>query len=491
MKFTIIWHPNFRERFVFFFVLTLAFLTACSTGISQTVLTDETDDETTEMTQVSVLPGKATSTADPQPAITSVPLGIETDDLQGVAVQFWHPWTQEAAIVIESLVDQFNTVNPHGIVVTARGESGNLYQNVQEGIRTGKVPDVAVGLNYQIQSWDNNGNFISDLDVYVRDPVWGLTEAEIADFSHPRWDQDMFKGKRLGLPAQTSAAVLFYNRSWAQELGFDSPPNTPTEFKEQACAAAAVSINTALSVDGASSGIGGWIASTDPGSLMGWVLGFEENGVNESGDGYAFDTPGVGEAFAFIKSLFKSGCAWVPENRFPVEEFASRKGLFSSSDILSIPYQRSAFEVKGSVDEWVPIPYPGVDGKPAINLYGPTFAILKTTPEQQLATWLFIKWMTQPENQVLLSKATGYLPTRATAFDLMDDYARVRPQWEAAWNLTAYSRVEPGFGSWVVARWALSDAAAELISSEFSSERINPLLKELDALLAEIHIQSR
>jgi ABC-type glycerol-3-phosphate transport system substrate-binding protein len=491
MKFAILWSPTLRARFALFVILTLAFLISCSTGISQTVLPDDTEDEIPEMTQVSVFPGKATSIADAQPAIISVPLGIETDDLQGVAIQFWHPWTHETANVVESLVDQFNTQNPYGIIVDARGDGGNLYQNVQEGIRTGMVPDVAVGLNYQIQSWDNNGNFITDLNLYVHDPEWGLAAAEIADFFPYRWDQDLFKGKRLGLPAQTSAAILFYNRSWAQELGFDSPPGTAAEFKEQACAAAAVSINTALSVNGASNGIGGWIASTDPGSLMAWFLAFGENGVNESGDGYAVDTPEAGEAFAFIKSLFKSGCAWIPENRFPVEEFASRKGLFYSSDILSIPYQQSAFEVNESVDEWLPIPYPGVEGTPAINLYGPAFAILKTTPEQQLATWLFIKWMTQPENQVLLSEATGYLPTRASTFDLMGQYARVRLQWEAAWKLTSYSRVEPIFGSWVIARWALSDAVAELISPEFSSERIRPLLKELDALLAEIHIQSR
>ncbi len=36
-----------------------------------------------------------------------------------------------------------------------------------------------------------------------------------------------------------SAQVMFYNNTWASELGFDAAPQTADEFKEQACAAAA------------------------------------------------------------------------------------------------------------------------------------------------------------------------------------------------------------------------------------------------------------
>lgn len=483
-------YTNLKRLPILFLIFTLISLAACT---PETILTPGSVGTVGESLGLTPLPVMNTPapTHPVQPTITTVPLGIEPEDLQGVAIQFWHPWTQDVAYVVESLVEQFNDQNPYGILVTAMGQGGNLYQNVQEGIRTGLVPDVSVAMNYQIQSWDNYGNFITDLEVYVHDPEWGLTETEIADFYPPRWEQDLFKGKRLGLPAQTSAAVLFYNQSWAAELGFESPPETAAGFKDQACAAAAASILTASSVGQDSHGIGGWIASTDPGSVMGWVLAFGEDGVAEGGDGYAFDTPAANEAFAFIKSLFKSGCAWVPDDRNPNSEFATRKGLFFSSDILGLPYQRSVFEFYDGMDEWVPIPYPGVAGAPAINLYGLSFATLKTTPTHQLAAWVFIKWMTQPENQVPFIEASGYLPTRASTMDLMGDYARAHPHWVAARDLISNSRVEPGFGSWVVARWALSDAASELISSDFSSERIPPLLKDLDALLAEIHIQNR
>jgi ABC-type glycerol-3-phosphate transport system substrate-binding protein len=143
------------------------------------------------------------------------------------------------------------------------------------------------------------------------------------------------------------------------------------------------------------------------------------------------------------------------------------------------------------MDEWIAIPYPGVTTSPVINLYGPAFAILKSTPEKQLAAWLFIKWMTQPENQVPFIKASGYLPTRASTMDLMDGYARINPQWAAAQNLISHSRAEPRFGSWGVARWVISDAVLELIKPDFQSEHIPLLLKDLDAILAEIHIQNR
>jgi ABC-type glycerol-3-phosphate transport system substrate-binding protein len=220
-------------------------------------------------------------------------------------------------------------------------------------------------------------------------------------------------------------------------------------------------------------------------------MAFQSDVVHQSGEGYHFDTPEAEDAFAFIKGLFRSGCAWVPENPYANDDFAARKGLFYSSDITGIPFQLSANEASDGEDEWIPIPYPGEAGKPVINLYGSAYTILESTPEKQLAAWLFIKWMTQPENQVVFVKTSGYLPTRKSTMNLLDVFTRSNPQWSAAQDLIPYSEVEPSFGSWMVARWAIRDAAAELIRPDFPSDHIPLLLKDLNALLAEIHDQYR
>jgi hypothetical protein len=39
--------------------------------------------------------------------------------------------------------------------------------------------------------------------------------------------------------------------------------------------------------------------------------------------------------------------------------------------------------------------------------------IAKTTPEQEVAAWLFVKWFTSPEIQARWTGVSGYFPTRA------------------------------------------------------------------------------
>jgi multiple sugar transport system substrate-binding protein len=483
--------PALKVRTIYFVIVILLGLSACSTGSVLTLTPVETGLESPGRIQESAEPERVKPTLGVQASFTPAPLEIDIRDLQAVDLQFWHLWTQEMESAIQSLVDQFNAENTYEIVVNASSHGDNLSQNLLEGIRTGTFPDIAVGRNFQIQTWDNYRDIIVDLNTYVYNPDWGLSPADIADFYTSRWDQEMFKGKRLGLPAQTSAVVLFYNQSWAQELGFNKPPVTPAEFKDQACSAAANSISTALSSESDTNGIGGWIASTDPAAVMAWMMAFQSDVVHQSGEGYRFDTPEAEDAFAFIKGLFRSGCAWIPGTPYANDEFAARKGLFYSSDITGIPFQLTAFEASDSEDEWIPIPYPGEAGEPVINHYGSAYTILESTPEKQLAAWLFIKWMTQPENQAVIVKTSGHLPTRVSAMNLLDEFARSHPQWSAAQDLLPYSKVEPSFASWMVARWAVSDAVTELVHPDFPSDHIPLLLEDLDALLAEIHDQYR
>ena len=417
---------------------------------------------------------------------TTSPLGAHFEDLDGVEIQFWHPWIQGTDRAIQALVERFNAENKYGVVVTAISHSGGLYQDVWLGLNSGSFPVVVAAPNYFLQSWDNVGNFIVDLGDYLDDPEFGLAGSEISDFFPFIWEQDVFQGERLGLPAFRSSNLIFYNQSWAKDLGFDTPPDTPKDFKQQACAAAAAST---ASLD--NPGVGGWIASMDPSVLMSWIMAFGGDGINTAGDGYHFTSNQVEAAFDFYYSLFNSGCAWIPENHSPNDAFAARQGLFYSSSLVGLEAQAEVFEDGEYQDEWTTIPYPSQDGVPVINLYGPSYAILNSAPSGQLAGWVFISWLVRPENQAVLVEAGGYFPASRSVIHELDDYSLTHPQWLAAQDLIPYSRSEPVFGSWSVARWALSEAAAAITNPDFSTQEIPNLLGELDTLLAEIHVQKR
>ena len=85
----------------------------------------------------------------------------------------------------------------------------------------------------QVLAWDQE-SLIAPLNPYFSNPEFGFTQADLNDFPAGLWRQDEVNGHRLGVPAQRSTRLLFYNLSWARELGFETAPQTADEFREQA-----------------------------------------------------------------------------------------------------------------------------------------------------------------------------------------------------------------------------------------------------------------
>ena len=282
------------------------------------------------------------------------------------------------------------------------------------------------------------------------------------------------------MPFFRSTVVIFYNQSWAQELGFDSPPETPEELKEQACAAAAANNDST----------GGWIATTDISTNMSWLFAFNGNLLHPSQDRYQAATPENQAAFNFLRDLLDAGCAWKPGAYYSNQEFATRKGLFYPSSIAGIPYQINAFEEANNFDQWIVLPFPGSTKDPVINLYGSALAIFKTSTEEQLASWLFIEWLLEPQNQAQFIEASGYLPVSQSAMFFLEEYAAENLLWSKAVDLIPYGQFEPAFGSWGIARWAFGDAIDELFDPDFSSEQIPALLGKLEETLNETHLNN-
>ncbi len=468
-------------KWIVYPVLFCLLLSACNPQTSlppgvETMTPPARADETTPARRVT-----PTSQASLEPTDQVTLLGLQPEDLDGVQIQFWHPWIQGGERAIQSLVTLFNDQNEYGIQVEATSHSGELYQDVLQGLNRGIYPGLVAAPNYQIQSWDLGGAFVVDLAGYLMDPQWGLTHSIVRDFDPIIWKQDVFEEKRLGVPVYRSATVLYYNQTWARELGFDAPPDTPDEFKEQACAAAAA---TTASLE--NPGVGGWITSLDPGTVMSWVMAFGEDGLIRGRDGYDFSTPQIVAAFDFIRGLFKRGCAWIPAGLSSENAFASRQGLFFSSTVAGVEAQRHADEKSQSVDEWIAIPYPSEQGGAVVNLYGPAYAILKSTPQQDLAAWVFIRWLLEPEHQITLLETGNFLSVSQSASQKMDNHWGTVPGQDVT-ALVSLGRSEPMFGSWSVGRWALSDAAAMLIDPNLTSQEIPLILEDLDTLLAEIH----
>jgi ABC-type glycerol-3-phosphate transport system substrate-binding protein len=157
------------------------------------------------------------------------------------------------------------------------------------------------------------------------------------------------------------------------------------------------------------------------------------------------------------------------------------------NSVTNLPYQAEMMQHAGNTDRWTVLPFPSPDGQPTIDAYGPSFEVFKSTPERQLAAWLFARWLLVPQNQVRLAEAAHAYPVRRGALDLMKDFQASQPQWSRAEQLLEYARPEPTARSWKTVRWALSDAATQLFRSYFTIDKVPELVKLLNQTAADIH----
>lgn len=447
---------------------------------------------------IKITPSVTASATTPAPTIpptgTTEPvkvLEVDPEDLSGETVQFWHIWSGEAGDVVEEMVQMFNESNQWGIEVKPvfKESLDHMYEDVNRAIEAGENPDIVTAYLHQAQTWDDEKE-LNDLNIYVDDLQWGLSSEEQEDFYPVFWEYDVWNGKRLGIPAQRSGMLLYYNVTWAADLGFEEEPATYEQFKEQTCAAAYAN---RLDEEPGNDGKGGWIVSTDHAAMLGWIYSnggdILEPDVDASEEKvYNFDSSEIEETFTFLRSLYDEGCAWFPESQYTEKEFANRLGLFSTGSVTDIPFQKAAFKVTRNRDKWMVIPFPSSDGESTNDVYGPSFEIMNSNPERELAAWLFIKWIIAPEQQVKLIEKTGTYPLRESTLDYLEEYRSRHSQWAEALRMIRRAKTEPGFQSWSIVRWALSDAARQLFMYYFTVEEVPVLLEFLDKTAFELHV---
>jgi ABC-type glycerol-3-phosphate transport system substrate-binding protein len=255
--------------------------------------------------------------------------------------------------------------------------------------------------------------------------------------------------------------VIYYNQTWLEELGFTGPPASPEEFKEMACAAAASKDD----------GTGGYIIRDDASAVAAWTLAYGGDIQNEDGTGYNYANDATLGAFTLLKEMFDEGCAYFFTEGYPDPEFSTRGGIFSQGSTSGIPYYESgtatfAEDEGREQDVWGVTAIPHTTADPVQNIYGGDIMITQTTPEQQLASWIFLKWFTTPEIQAKWLEISGYYPTRAGTVEYLDNYIAEFPQRGQAMELLPFSSFEPQLISYDQTRREASEVYNQIMQLE-------------------------
>jgi ABC-type glycerol-3-phosphate transport system substrate-binding protein len=406
---------------------------------------------------------------------------VDPGSLRGLTVQAWHAFAGPAGDLFVNQVVRFNLENEWGIFVNPAGygDYSSLFDAVNTALAAGQLPDLVAALPEQTLAWEA-AHAVVDLDPYLADPQWGLVAGDSADFPPVFWAQDNVNGQQLGLPAQRSARFIFYNTTWAQELGFNEPPAAPEDFRRQACAA-----NASFRKDGdpKNDGYGGWIVDTAWQTTYSWLLAFG-GGVADAG-AYGFRTDPNLAALQFGKGLFDSHCAWLSTGPTPYDSFARRSALFISADLAGLPAQVESMRRLKNSDQWTVLPFPGSQAS-VVLAYGPSYSVLRSTSARQLAAWLFARWLLSPENQSRWVEAAGLFPLRSSVLGMIQPYRQASPQWDAAVGYLSLAQGMPQLASWRKVRYVLEDGLAVFYQTALPVDSLPSVLEEMDSMAQEL-----
>lgn len=407
-------------------------------------------------------------------------------DLSGTTVTFWHVYGEgdSRKAVIDAIVEEFNATNEYGITVEAldQGQYNDVADKVNAGLTSGDLPNIVQAYTSSFLNWDSVGAVV-DLAPMVMDPMYGLTEEDMAVIYPGAYADGMtLDGRRLAWPLSQSANVMTYNYTWAQELGFQAAPTNTAELKEQLCAAAAAN---AADDNPDNDGTGGMVWYPSASNYLSFVYAFGGSEINETGDAYDFTTQPFVDVALFINDLKANGCTFETES-YPNPEQANRLALITLSSTAGLPFYVAAFEEAENDDEWGFLPFVGPDGQTAADAFTQSVGVLTATPEQDLASWLFIKFLTTAENQARWIEASGYLPTMSTTEAFLTDYIAAQPLYQTSLDLAGAGQSEPQtFPAWASVRRAIDGAAAQLYDPDLTEEEILAILTQLNVDAAE------
>ena len=388
-------------------------------------------------------------------ALPAQAMSLAGVDPSGARITFWYQHSGDRDKAMQAMLEEFSTSNPWRI--TVRGEYAGTYDQVYNkmvaAIAAGRPPELVVAYQNQAATY---GDALVDLNPYVHDPKWGI-EGELEDFFAGFINQDVatqLGGKRLGFPPNRSVEVLYSNESMLKAAGIRAPPRTWEEFAADCRAVTSRARDT----------YGYALDSLDASHIFALVISRGGRFTTPDGKGYALDSPQMKETMVFMRSLLAGGWARKIAKKFDDQsEFGNARSAFTMGSTSGLTFYENAVKAgKNGVFPWTiaPIPQSAPSREPAIDLYGASVSVPKTTPQKQLAAWLFIRWFSEPRQQAAWTHVSLYFPVRKSAEPLIADILSSNSRFAAAWQLLKHAdlRSEPPFAAYDLVRDAISAA---------------------------------
>lgn len=354
-------------------------------------------------------------------------------------LQFYFPVAVGGPItkIIDGMVADFEKTHP---AIKVKPIYAGSYQDtitkVLTAIKGGDVPQLSVILSTDMYT-------LIDEDAIV--PIESLLKTEddkkwLAGFYPGFMENSRTGGKTWGVPFQRSTIVMYWNKDAFKEAGLDpeKPPQTWADL---------VSMGQKLTKRDDKGNVTQWGIQIPSSGFPYWLFQAltTQNDVrlmNEAGTKTNYDDPKVVEALQFWVDLSRKHKVHPPGI---VEWGTTPKDFFERKVAIMWTTTGNLTNVRANAK----FPF-GVAMMPANKRRGsPTgggnfYVFKKSTPAQQAASLVFMKWMTSPEQAAKWGIATGYVAVSPAAFetDAMKAYVKEFPPAAVARDQLQYAWAE-------------------------------------------------
>lgn len=318
-------------------------------------------------------------------------------------IEFWsnHPGTSKP--VEQAIIKKFEAANS-GLTVKLV-DAGQNYEEVAQkfnaALAGGQLPDVVVASDV---TWFN---FALNKQIAPLDDLLSKAKVDTSDYVDALFNDYKFNDQHYALPYARSTPLFYYNKALWKKAGLeDRGPKDWEEF-----AAWAPKIKAALGK--------GQVAfeMADGSNYLDWYF---QNMAWDFGGAYSkewtptFTDPNTIKAGEFLQGLAKNGT--VKFNKAPEADFSAGLAacILQSTGSLGGISKDAKFDVGTAF-------LPG-DGNCPTG--GAGVAIPANISDERKANALkFIAFLTNAENTVTFTQATGYMPVRKSAVDLAAEKA--------------------------------------------------------------------
>ena len=444
---------------------------------------------TPDRTAAPALPSP-TPTLSPTPTETPVPeyLSVEPETLKGETITLRYSPEGKVQDTLADLVSRFNEENDLGI--TVRAVPAYSMEELSSYISgTASEPtDLVIAGSAWLRSQSSTGA-IAGLSDFMNDPDLSFENGSIPPIMPVMLAEEDQDGEYYALPLWAEPAFLFYNKTWAIELGFEDTPADLAGFAEQACAAGKASYSEK---DEGKHGTGGWIISSDPEDVMSWLLIFAQEGQTPGGILRSENGDVFSDTAAWLRNLYDNGCAWISRVKEPYDYFANRYALFYSGTYADAERQFNAFEQSSEhgFDNWDLIAYPGrsVGKNTDPRIYGNVVsaALLNGEAGKMNAAWHFIRWLYDDQHAAELALSAGAWPVQDN--DAVTKLYRNSGKDKLYQTLSSrqYLVDIDADENWLTDQLILSDGFAYIFNPSVNAEDIAGIWDQIGSSIAEV-----